>query len=149
MADHPPQPLLKRQDGGCGQYQKRNHQIEGALRGGQQQQAAQCRAGDRGRDQRQQRPAGTVMGQPSQVGATARDTRRIAREHRDGVGDVRRYRTEPGREQRRKRDQRAATGDRVDRTGGEPGTQEQCCVGEIHTAAYHRGCDGRVDRAVA
>ena len=56
-------------------------------------------------------PAALVADQFGQVRAAAVDARRVARHHRSELVTLARHRRQPGGDQRRKRDQRAAAGE--------------------------------------
>src|SRR5438045_5357263 len=144
MADDLTQLVLEREDGGGPEYEEGNDDLEGPGRRGEEEQAAGRRAGDRGRDEREE-AAGA-----GEVGAAADDAGDVPGGDGDTVGHVGRHRTEAGCQQSGKRDERPTTGDRVDRAGREPGRDEEGGVGEIHGGATCTMCsDGRVDWAAA
>ena len=110
------------------QDQERHDRLEDAGRADVEQDRADQAADRAGGAQPARAPA--LAGSSLAVGERAAD---VAGEQRDVVGDVGRDARIADREQRRKRDQRAAAGDRVDAAGEQPGAAEQ------HQALPHPG----------
>ncbi len=122
-------PWLDGEQGTAEQDQHRHDGLEDAGRSGEEDDRARRAAGHRGGPERHHPAA--LGGDLHPVGGGAAE---VARPDGDGVRHVRLERGQPGGHQRGERDQRAPTGDGVDRTRDEAGGSEHQRSAGCHLA---------------